>query len=152
SSITRDGVSRRFNRLRDEHGGAWANVCMRLLRALFNFAAGKYADEAGRSPFATNPVKVLSETKAWAKIDRRRNVIKSHELADWYRAVQNLTNTTTRDYLLLLIFSGLRRQEAARLRWSDIDLKGRTLTIPDTKNRRPLELPLPQFLYAMLEE
>jgi integrase len=152
ASITRDGVARCFTRLRDEHGPAWANLCMRLLRAVFNFAAGKYADEAGRSPFAANPVRVLSETKAWVKIDRRRNFIKPHELADWYRAVQNLANTTARHYLLLLIFSGLRRQEAARLRWSDIDLKGRTLTVSDTKNRRPHTLPLSQFLYAMLEE
>jgi integrase len=151
-SITRDGVSRRFAQLRDTHGPAWANLCMRLLRALFNFAAGKYADEAGRSPFAANPVRVLSETKAWVKIDRRRNVIKPHELADWYRAARNLSNMTARDYFLLLIFSGLRRQEAARLRWCDIDLKGRTLTVPDTKNRRPHTLPLSQFLYAMLEE
>src|SRR5262249_47838601 len=89
ASITRDGVSRRFTQLRDKHGPAWANLCMRLLRALFNFAAGKYADEAGRSPFAANPVRILSETKAWVKIDRRRSVIKPHELADWYRAVQN---------------------------------------------------------------
>jgi integrase len=152
ASITRDGVSRRFTQLRDKHGPAWANLCMRLLRALFNFAAGKYADEAGRSPFAANPVRVLSETKAWVKIDRRRSVIKPHELADWYRAVQNLVNPTARDYLMLLIFSGLRRQEAARLRWSDIDLKERTLTVSDTKNRRPHTLPLSQFLYAMLEE
>jgi integrase len=152
ASITRDGVSRRFTQLRDKHGPAWANLCMRLLRALFNFAAGKYADEAGRSPFAANPVRVLSETKAWVKIDRRRNFIKPHELADWYRAVCNLSNTTARDYLLLLIFTGLRRREAARLRWCDVDLKGRTLTVPDTKNRRPHTLPLSQFLYAMLEE
>jgi integrase len=150
-SIARDGVSRRFNRLRDEHGPAWANLCMRLLRALFNFAAGKYADEAGRSPFTANPVKVLSETKAWVKIDRRRNVIKPHELADWYHAVQRLGNTTVKDYLLLLIFTGLRREEAARLRWQYIDLKGRTLTITDTKNGRPHTLPLPDFLYTLLE-
>jgi integrase len=152
SSITRDGVSRRFTRLRDKHGPAWANLSMRVLRALFNFAAGKYADEAGKSPFAANPVRVLSQTKAWAKIDRRRSVIKPHELVDWYRAVRDLGNTIARDYLLLLIFTGLRRGEAARLRWCDIDLRGRTLTVPDTKNRRPHTLPLSQFLHAMLEE
>jgi integrase len=124
---------------------------MRLLRAIFNFANGKYADDAGRSPFSANPVKVLSETKAWAKIDRRRNVIKPHELEDWYRAVQSLSNATVRDYLLLLIFTGLRRQEAARLCWGDIDLRGRTLTVIDTKNRRPHELPMPHFICDLLE-
>jgi hypothetical protein len=37
---------------------------MRVSRALFNFATGQYADAEGRAPF-TNPVKVLSETRAW---------------------------------------------------------------------------------------
>jgi integrase len=150
TSLTREAIARRFNRLRDDNGPAWANLCMRLLRAVFNFANGKYADDRGQSPFAANPVKVLSETKAWAKVDRRRTVIKPHELANWYRAVQDLGNTTIRNYLLLLIFTGLRREEAARLRWQDIDLKGRTLTVSDTKNRRPHTLPLPDFLHTML--
>jgi integrase len=150
TSITREAIARRFNRLRDDHGPAWANLCMRLLRAIFNFANGKYADDRGQSPFAANPVKVLSETKAWAKVDRRRTVINSHELASWYQEVQRLSNTTIRDYLLLLLFTGLRRQEAARLRWRDIDLAGRTLTITETKNRRPHTLPLPDFLHNVL--
>lgn len=150
TSVTREAIARRFKQLRDENGPAWANLCMRVLRALFNFAAGKYADDRGQSPYAANPVNVLSETKAWAKIDRRQTIIKSHELADWYRAVQGLSNTTIRDYLLLLIFTGLRREEAARLRWQNIDFAGRTLTATETKNRKPHTLPLPDFLHAML--
>jgi integrase len=150
TSITREAIARRFNRLRDESGPAWANLCMRVLRAIFNFAHAKHADDRGQSPFAANPVKVLSEMKAWVKIGRRRTVIKPHELADWYQAVQGLTNTTIRDYLLLLIFTGLRREEAASLRRQGIDLVGRTLTITDTKNRQPHTLPLSDFIYAML--
>ena len=150
TSITRDAIARRFNQLRDESGPAWANLCMRVLRAIFNFAHAKHADDRGQSPFAANPVKVLSEMKAWVKIGRRRTVIKSHELADWYQAVQGLSNTTVRDYLLLLIFTGLRREEAASLRRQGIDLVGRTLTITDTKNRQPHTLPLSDFIYVML--
>jgi len=150
TSITREAITRRFNRLRDESGPAWANLCMRVLRAIFNFAHAKHTDDRGQSPFAANPVKVLSEMKAWVKVDRRRTVIKPHELADWYQAVQGLNNTTIRDYLLLLIFTGLRREEAARLRRQDIDFAGRTLTITDTKNRQPHTLPLPDFIHAML--
>lgn len=47
-----------------------------------------------------------------------------------------------RDYLLLLLFTGLRREEAARLRWTDVDLKARTLTVPDSKNGSPHTIPL----------
>jgi integrase len=150
--ITREGVLRRFNRLRDEHGPVWANVCMRLLRAIINFAHAQHADGAGQSPFAANPVRILSQTKAWSRIERRRNVIAPHQLATWYRAVNALNNTTSRDYLLLLLFTGLRRSEAAALCWSDVDLVGRTLTIQSTKSGRSHTLPLPRFLHALLED
>ncbi len=150
ASITREVVARRFAKLRDEHGPAWANLCMRLLRALFNFAAGKYADDSGRSPFPSNPVKVLSETRAWAKVSRRRTLIQAHELATWYRAVAGLSSTTARDYFLLLLFTGLRRREASGLRWANVDLTGRTLTIQNTKNGAPHTLPLSNFVHKIL--
>jgi integrase len=149
-SITREAVSRRFRKLRDESGPAWANLCMRVLRAIFNFAAGHYADDEGRSPFAVNPVKVLSQTKAWAKVERRTTLIKPHELSRWYAAVNDLSNRTVRDYLVLLVFTGLRRGEGARLRWADIDFEGRTLTVANTKSGRPHTLPLPPFICDLL--
>jgi integrase len=152
NTITRDAVLRRFKKLHDEHGPAWANLTMRILRALFNYAAHKYADEEGQSPFAANPVRVLSQTRGWAKVERRRGTIKPHEMPAWYASVQELTNTTVRDYLLLLIFTGLRRREAARLRWQDVDLKVSTLTVADTKNGRPHTLPLPRFILSMLND
>jgi integrase len=150
SAITREAVSRRFNKLRDENGPAWANLCMRLLRAIFNFAAGKYADDRGQSPFAANPVRVLSETKAWARIDRRRTVIKPHELESWYAGVRRLSNPMIRDYMLLLLFTGLRSGEGARLCWADVDFAGQTLTVPDTKNGLPHTLPLSNFVHDLL--
>jgi integrase len=55
-----------------------------------------------------------------------------------------------RDYLLLSLFTGLRRNEAATMKWSDIDLKAKTLTIPDTKNYQPHTLPLSVFLDELL--
>jgi integrase len=149
-SINRDAVSRRFRKLRDESGPAWANLCMRVLRAIFNFAAGNYADDTGQSPFAVNPVKVLSQTKAWAKVERRTTLIKTHELARWCAAVNDLSNRTVRDYLVLLVFTGLRRGEGASLRWEDVDFEGRTLTIADTKSGRPHTLPLPPFILDLL--
>jgi integrase len=56
------------------------------------------------------------------------------------------------DYLLLLLFTGLRRQEAATLKWDNVDLLDRTLTIPDPKNHEPLTLPLSDFVHELLTE
>lgn len=113
---------------------------MRLLRALFNFAAGQYEDTQGKSLITENPVKRLSQTRAWYRVERRQSFIKAHELAAWYLGVQQLQNEVLRDYLLLIILTGLRRQEAATLRWDQVDLNAKTLTVLDTKNHESLFL------------
>lgn len=63
--------------------------------------------------------------------------------------MQKLTNETLRDYLLLILFTGLRRQEAAKLQWSQVDLKAKTFTIIYTKNREPHTLPLSNYLFNL---
>lgn len=151
TSITKDKVTKIHEKLGEEHGHAYANLAMRVLRALFNFAAGQYEDSQGRSLVADNPVKRLSQTRAWYRIERRRTFIKAHELAPWYQGMQQLENETLRDYLLLIVFTGLRRQEAAKLRWEQVNLKAKTLTITDTKNHEAHSLPLPDYLFELLQ-
>ena len=99
-SITKDKVAKHHEKLGKEHGEAYANLAMRLLRALFNFAAGQYEDAQGKSLITENPVKRLSQTRAWYRVERRQTFIKPHELAPWYAGVQQLQNETLRDYLL----------------------------------------------------
>ncbi|CAL7964378.1 hypothetical protein GAMM_80006 [Gammaproteobacteria bacterium] len=141
---------KRHTTLGNEKGHAYANLAMRLLRALFNFAAGQYEDSQGRSIIVENPVKRLSQTRAWYRIERRQTFIKAHELAAWFDGLNKTNNETLKDYLLLILFTGLRRQEAAKLRWEDIDWQAKTLTINDTKNNQQHVLPLSNYLYEML--
>jgi len=54
---------------------------MRLLRALFNFAAGQYENAQGKSLITENPVNRLSQTRAWYRVEARQTFIKSHDLA-----------------------------------------------------------------------
>lgn len=149
TAITKEMIAKQHKKLGEENGEAYANLAMRVLRALFNFAAGQYEDSQGRSLITDNPVKRLSQTRAWYRVERRQSFIKSHELSDWYTGVQKLTNETLRDYLLLILFTGLRRQEAAKLQWNQVDLKAKTLTIIDTKNREPHTLPLSDYLFNL---
>lgn len=147
--ITKDSVSKRHAKL-GAASHARANLSMRVLRALFNFAMNQYEDSQGRSVINDNPVKRLSQSRAWYRVERRQSFIKSHELALWYEGLQKLENETLRDYLLLLVLTGLRRQEAARLKWNQVDLKAKTLTITDTKNHESHTLPLSDYLYELL--
>ena len=148
--ITKDNISKHHEALGAAHGEAYANLAMRLLRAIFNFAAGQYEDAKGHSLILENPVKRLSQTRAWYRIERKRTFIPAYKLGDWYQGVTVLGNDVLKNYLLLILFTGLRRQEAAKLKWENVDLQAKTLIILDTKNHHPHTLPLSDFLYNLL--
>jgi|TARA_B100001964_G_scaffold234932_1_gene294191 integrase len=149
--ITRTMVSRHHRKLGDEIGKAQANQSMRFLRSLINFSAGQYEDGDGKPLIKDNPVSVITQTKTWYRIERRRTIIKNHELASWFGAVEALNGDLVKDYLKVLLFTGLRKQEAMKLCWDQIDLKAKTLTVIDTKNRNPLTLPLGPFILKLLK-
>ena len=56
------------------------------------------------------------------------------------------------DYLLLMLFTGCRREEVLSLKWSNIDFKLKTLMVEDTKNKEQHVLPLSDYLFALLSE
>jgi integrase len=57
-----------------------------------------------------------------------------------------------RDYLLLTLFTGLRRREAAALTWDEVDFTERVIRLPAAraKSGRALELPMPDFVHGLL--
>lgn len=130
---------------------ARANNAMRVLRAVFNHAMHKYEDEKGNPILTSNPVDRLSQSRAWFKLKPKQSIIKPHQLKAWYEATQQLNNNTTQDYLRFVLLTGLRKTEAATLRWSDVDFIDRTFTIPDTKNGRQHTLPTSSFLHELLQ-
>lgn len=167
TQITREMVARRHRKL-GKCSQAYANLVMRYLRAVLNFASEAYAQD-GRPLLSDNPVKRLSATKTWYRVKPRRTYLAPHELPKWMAAVQGLAETPerppgtgrelptlrngeiARDFFMLLLLTGLRRSEALNLSWEDVDLEGRTLTIADPKNRKPHTLPLSGFLLDMLK-
>lgn len=51
-----------------------------------------------------------------------------------------------------MLFTGLRRGEAASLTWQQVDFTDRTIIIIDTKNSHKHTLPLSDFLYDLLKK
>ena len=136
-----------------------ANATMRLLRALFNFAISEYEDSNDMPIITHNPVQKIKRN--WFKESVRTNIIEPNDLKDWFIAVQKLPNNkanvthkntseTVRDYLIVLIFTGLRPSEGINLKWSNIDFKNKLLKIQDTKNREDHTLPLTEYIINLL--
>lgn len=156
TEITKDMVLQRHQQISCANGPhgkgeAHANQVMRFLRALINYAADTY--EIDGKPIVTeNPVKRLTQLRAWNRVRRRQDVIRPHELRDWYQAVLTLPSKTMQDYLILCLFTGLRRTEAAKLQWCNVDLKAKSLRIPpeDAKNHEEHMLPLPDLIHEIL--
>ena len=147
--ISPDMVVRRHREM-GEKSHARANLTMRYLRSVFSFAMDEYTGADGKPIIEANPVKKLSTSRAWFRVERRQTVIKPYDLAAWWKAVEEQGNPTLRDYFRFVLLTGIRRKEAALLKWSEVDLKGRTFTILDPKNHHDHNLPLSDFLFEML--
>jgi len=157
-SISKDMIAKRHAYYGENNSKARANLAMRLLRAIFNFAISQYQTEDGKGIFLDNPAKRLSHTRAWYRIERRQTVIKTHQLASWHKGLMRLTewqsiNDTEmwQDYFLFVLFTGLRRQEAASLSWETVDMKAKTFTLQDTKNRESHTLPMSDFIFKLFQ-
>jgi integrase len=139
----KEGVEKR-RKVGGAKGHASANGTMRVLRLLWNYAAERQPE------LPDNPVKRLR--RAWYPDERREQFVKPSELPGFYEAVTKLPNEIQRDYILFALFTGLRRREAATLRWDDVDLKDRMIRLPAerTKGRRKLDLPMSDFVADLL--
>lgn len=134
---------------------ASADNCMRTLRAVLNY---QFEEDEGGTPYA-NPVNILSsrKRKAWFKVERRQTRLKNSDLPAWHKAVMSLDNSIMTDYLRFLLFTGLRRQEAATLKWKQVDFQEGCFTLTGgmtgvTKNKQFHTLPLSDYLHDLLND
>jgi integrase len=148
--ITADMVEARHRSIAQEvasdgryNGRTAANVAMRVLRALWSFAAER------EPTLGVNPVQRLK--RQWNAEPRRKDLIRSEDMPRFYTAIRSLPNKVVADYLQLLLFTGLRKSEAASLTWADVDLKARTihLSAERVKNKRDFDLPMSDVVADM---
>ena len=117
--ITRRMVEQRFLKIKNGRGKGQASKCMRILSALMNFAKAEEIDEGVRL-ITENPCEVLNDKKIDRQLKpRTRHLDKDElqlvveELSHAGNPAASMTNKTIADFLMLLLFTGLRRDEAA---------------------------------------
>jgi len=127
------------------------------LQSVLNVAKTIYKNRLDFSAWQ-NPVSILSEARAWNEKKRRTRVIPKEKLGAWFNAVvqfgQETSHATTAvacDYLLFVLLTGLRRNEAAKLEWRNVFREDGHFVIPQTKNHQPHRLPLPDYLQTLLD-
>lgn len=121
-----------------------ANMAMVTLKTLWAF-------QADRVPgFPENPTKRLKGR--WYPTTRRERIVPPDRLGEFYEAVDSLQHRGAKDFLKLVIWTGLRKTEAASLKWSSIDFANRVIRLPAsvTKSGRKLDLPMSTFVFDLL--
>jgi integrase len=147
TEITPAMIETRHRHLGEQRGEALANSVMRAVRAWYNDAIDRHPEVAQMG----NPVRLR---RKWYKIARRERHVSADELPKFVAAVMKLENPIARDYIRLLLFTGLRRLEAASLTWTDIDFTAKVIRLPAnrTKPGRRLDLPMSDLVHKMLKE
>ncbi len=155
--ISKDDIENRFNQItRSEIGGGKggpgaANNTMRVLRALFTFAQEMYEMPDGTPIVLHNPVKRLNQLNSWNKLKRRQTMLSEMDLPLWYQALCKLEDKVMADYFLFVLLTGLRKNEAAHLKWDDVHTKRGYFEILDTKNKLEFALPVTNRLKEIFE-
>jgi len=149
--VTRDMVSRRHKQLGESIGAAQANSAFRFMRSLINFCIGKYEDVDGSPLVKHNPVLILTQTRQWFRLNQRQTIIKNKDLPKWFKAVAEMKSSVIKDYILTILLSGLRKNEVLQMEQTMVDLEERTISLLDTKNNKPFQIPIPKYLYKVLK-
>jgi len=126
STLTREEVRKRFQRITADKGGYAANATLSLISKMFAIAIERGWDGA-------NPAQGIKKNREQA----RDRFIQGDEFSKFFKAVMEEPNETARDYFLLSLFCGQRKSNMLAMRWDEIDFSNRTWRIPDTKNGEP---------------
>ena len=124
SSITHMEVQRLHSRLGTDSGQTTANRAIELLKAVIN-KGKKWGLFAG-----DNPCCGIEKYK----LKPRQRFLESDELPRLMRAIDEEPDETIRDFIWILLSTGVRKTNVLEMRWDQLDLPNAIWTIPDTKN------------------
>ena len=113
------------------------------LRAAFNYAK-KLGTFSGDNP--------ASGLVLFANVERER-FLQEEEAGRFFAALRLAENANFRDFVMLAILTGKRKNEILRLRWEHVHLDAGLLTIPreNCKNKKPDHAVLDPAAVAILE-
>jgi integrase len=144
AEVSRDEAIRAHERVTRDHGPTTANRVLREFRALWN-TADRRVGLPGRNPVSAtedffNPSGAPPKPLAWA------------ELPEWRRKVETMPNEIRRSLQYFLLHTGLRKSDAAAVRWAEVDLDAGTLHRPNPKGgpSRAFTVPLSSAALAIL--
>jgi integrase len=150
ASITRRDIATLLNRVADECAATAPNAVLAAVRRLFSWSLQQGLIDV-------NPAAGMAKPRPVASRDR---TLSDAELCEVLSALDAMERTAI-DHrspfvaaVRLLILTGQRRDEVARMQWSEVDLEGAMWRIPAErmKKAKPHEVPLSEAALKVLRE
>lgn len=139
--ISRTDVQALVNELGSTSGHSTANRALELVRAVINKAIEWGLVELN------NPAAKISKFN----IKPRKRFVKADELPKLMKAIEAESNEDIRDYVLMSLSTGVRKNNVLSMRWEHVDLVNGIWTIPDTKNNESHEILLTPTELSILQ-
>jgi integrase len=105
-----------------------ARLASRLLKACLNWCS---THSAYASIVLANPTKSAKVRETLGKPKVKHDVLQREQLKAWFDAVRRIRNPVISAYLQALLLTGARREELAKLRWTDVDFQWNSIRLDD---------------------
>ena len=138
SQVTVDSVRRFHKHLSDKP--YCANKSIVFLKAMYNYVIqeGYYK--------GINPAKGVRLNKEEARV----RYLEHAELERFFSALNEVEESVSRNAILMLLYTGVRKSNALAMKWSEVDLDAKVWLIPKTKTGKNLTIALADSAVELL--
>lgn len=144
AKLTPETVIQRFNQVKGYAGEYGARNAFTMLAAITSYAIIRHP-----ATISSNPFKVLRTANLMKEIKARTDKLEGNDFKIFAEGIKRF-NAITQDCYLFTLYQGLRNEEAASMRWENIDLDNAVLHLEDPKNRTLFYAPLCRQSMAIL--
>ncbi|GAA4352948.1 integrase family protein [Variovorax defluvii] len=123
-------------------------LAWRLLKVFLNWCA-EQPEYVGLLP-AKNPAATRKTREALGKPKAKTDVLLREQLPAWFNAVRSIGNATISAALQVMLLTGARPGEVLSLRWEDVNLQWRGLTIRDKVEGERI-IPMTPYVQSLLD-
>lgn len=124
-----------------------ARLAWRLLKVFLGWCAEQ--KEYKLAVPASNPAKTRKSREALGKAQTKSDVLQREQLPAWFKAVRHINNPVVSACLQVMLLTGARPGEVVTLRWSDLNITWKGLSIRD-KVEGTREIPLTPYVSSLL--
>ena len=126
---------------------ASARLAWRLLTVFLTWCA----EQPQYAPLlpTKNPGKTKKAREALGKAGIKKDVLQKSQLKDWFIAIQRISNPTISASIQVLLLTGARLNEVLTMRWEDVNIQWKGLTIKD-KIEGSRDIPLTPYMEHLI--